>query len=124
MAEVIVLCVHCGKGRRAKRPRGLCWGCYNTPGVRHLYPCRPANGGWVRPDHMPTKREVHKPSKPASEPLPEGHSWEERLAVMAERREQNESLFHPGDAECEVVPLRWLREKMTTLATLMTKRNL
>jgi hypothetical protein len=58
---------------------------------------------------------VQKPSKPASEPIPAGHSWEERLVVMAERCERNESLFHPEDAECEDVPLRWARESQTKL---------
>lgn len=30
-------CRHCGKGKVC-RPRGLCWRCYYTPGVRDLYP--------------------------------------------------------------------------------------
>ena len=29
-------CKHCGKGK-VNRPRGLCWVCYYTPGVRYRY---------------------------------------------------------------------------------------
>ena len=32
-----MLCRHCQKVR-SNRPRGLCWSCYYTPGVRDLYP--------------------------------------------------------------------------------------
>lgn len=32
-----MICRHCQKVR-ANRPRGLCWGCYYTPGVLELYP--------------------------------------------------------------------------------------
>lgn len=31
------LCRHC-KESSANRPKGLCWSCYYTPGVRKLYP--------------------------------------------------------------------------------------
>lgn len=31
------LCRHCNT-KFANRPRRLCWGCYNLPGVRDLYP--------------------------------------------------------------------------------------
>ena len=30
------LCRHCSE-RKVTRPRGLCWKCYYTPGVRELY---------------------------------------------------------------------------------------
>ncbi len=30
------LCRHCTKGK-VNRPRGLCWRCYYTPGVKALY---------------------------------------------------------------------------------------
>jgi hypothetical protein len=32
-----MLCRHCGRVR-ASRPRGLCWSCYYTQGVRELFP--------------------------------------------------------------------------------------
>ena len=33
------ICRHCADPKRkVNRPRGLCWYCYYTPGVRKLYP--------------------------------------------------------------------------------------
>ncbi len=32
-----LICRHCRKGK-VNRPRGLCWNCYYTPGVKALYP--------------------------------------------------------------------------------------
>ena len=34
---MIAVCRHCSKSK-VNRPRGLCWSCYYTPGVRDLYP--------------------------------------------------------------------------------------
>ena len=31
------ICRHCTKSK-VNRPRGLCWSCYYTPGVKELYP--------------------------------------------------------------------------------------
>lgn len=30
-------CRHCGRDK-VNRPRGLCWTCYYTPGVRAMFP--------------------------------------------------------------------------------------
>lgn len=40
------VCRHCGE-RKVNRPRGLCWGCYYTPGVKEKYPvtCKTAPRG-------------------------------------------------------------------------------
>jgi hypothetical protein len=35
--QVDAICRHCGK-KKVNRPRGLCWACYYTPGVKELYP--------------------------------------------------------------------------------------
>lgn len=35
--ETAKACRHCG-GDKVNRPRGLCWSCYYTPGVKALYP--------------------------------------------------------------------------------------
>ena len=32
-----LICRHCRRSG-VNRPRGLCWTCYYTPGVRELYP--------------------------------------------------------------------------------------
>lgn len=37
MSRDVKLCRHCNC-RKVNRPRGLCWHCYYTPGVRALYP--------------------------------------------------------------------------------------
>ena len=34
---MIATCRHCSKSK-VNRPRGLCWSCYYTPGVKELYP--------------------------------------------------------------------------------------
>jgi hypothetical protein len=46
-----MICVHCCK-KKVNRPRGLCWGCYYTPGVRDLYPITSKFGkrSGVRPE--------------------------------------------------------------------------
>ncbi len=33
----VTLCRHCSKNKACK-PRGLCFGCYQTPSIRKLYP--------------------------------------------------------------------------------------
>jgi len=38
-------CRHCGNAN-ATRPRGLCWRCYYTPGVKELYPSTSKFGVW------------------------------------------------------------------------------
>lgn len=51
-------CVHCGK-KRPNRPRGLCWQCYYTPGVRELYGVRGKFGAYGRRGlHEPTEAEL------------------------------------------------------------------
>ena len=38
------LCRHCQKRHQAPRRRGLCWGCWDNPGIRSLYPSKPRSG--------------------------------------------------------------------------------
>lgn len=83
------VCRHCRRGT-ANRARGLCWGCYQDPGVRALYPSTSkyavrglGNGNRAAP--------------PAAQPtsMPAG-----TLARMREYRRRllrGESLHHPGD---------------------------
>ena len=60
-----MICKHCGKEHNIHGKRGLCWTCYNTRGIRFLYPVDPRCGksrieatedddGW----HEPTWEEV------------------------------------------------------------------
>jgi hypothetical protein len=85
-----MMCRHC-KRVRSNRPRGLCWSCYYTPGVRELYPSTSKfarrgvddfNGRTVLPT-APTKAPPGSP---------------EKVAVLVERARLRQSLWHPDDA--------------------------
>lgn len=39
-------CRHCHQAP-VSRPRGLCWACYYTPGVKSLYPSTSKHGAWA-----------------------------------------------------------------------------
>jgi hypothetical protein len=83
-------CRHCGK-RLVNRPRGLCWTCYYTPGLRERYPSTSKFGqrgvadfnGRVAPPPEPT------PALPGSA---------EKVRILALRARQRQSLWHPDDA--------------------------
>lgn len=72
------------------RPRGLCWNCYYTPGVKALYPStsKYANRG------------VGNFAGGSREPVPTRAEpgTEEKLTEMEGRAARGESLFHPDDA--------------------------
>lgn len=84
-------CRHCQR-RKVNRPRGLCFTCYYSPGVRALWPITSKyarrgvldfNGGY-RLDDTPTN------AAPGSI---------EKIGVMRDRIRRRVSLFHPLDAE-------------------------
>jgi hypothetical protein len=92
-------CRHCRKGN-ATRPRGLCWTCYYTPGLRDKYPStskfgrrglQDFNGRFLTPT-VPTRA---LPGTP------------EKIAVLQQRALRRQSLWHPGDAPrgCESLHL-------------------
>jgi hypothetical protein len=88
----MVLCRHCQKSS-VNRPRGLCWSCYYTPGVRELYPSTSkfarrgvANFCGRAAPCVPT------------EALP---GTVEKLAVLEERARLKQELWHPLDATIE-----------------------
>src|SRR5215218_10228101 len=85
-----MICRHCQK-TKSNRPRGLCWSCYYTPGVRDLYPSTSKfahrgvgdfNGRAVLPP-APT---VAPPGSP------------EKVAILEERASRKQALWHPADA--------------------------
>lgn len=88
-------CRHCGGPQTGQRPRGLCWGCYYTPGVRDLYPSTSkfgrrgitTTGGYSLPGA-------------ASHAAP---GSEERLQTLERRAKAGESLWHPDDRTVEDV---------------------
>ena len=60
------LCRHC-KVKPVRRPRGLCWACYYSPGIRASYPS--ANKFYSRVDQ--TKEEVDRIVEEQMKCLPE-----------------------------------------------------
>ena len=87
-----LVCRHCGDpNRRVNRPRGLCWVCYYAPGVRERYgPVAGFVGSLTTKDYVGTR--------PMPEPTQARPQTPEKLAVLMERAERGESLWHPQDA--------------------------
>lgn len=84
------ICRHCKQGK-CNRPRGLCWSCYYTPGVKELYP----------PTSKFARRGVGNFSgaaKPASFPTPI-EPGKDKEPVLAGRAARGENLWHPDDAK-------------------------
>jgi hypothetical protein len=86
-----VPCRHCQIGN-PNRPRGLCWRCYYTPGVRDLYP---SSSKFARRG-LPDIQDGHCL---AMEPTPHPPGSPEKVLVLQERARLGVSLFHPDDAE-------------------------
>lgn len=83
------ICRHC-KESVANRPRSLCWTCYNTDGVRELYPTLSKFG----------YRGVgcgNKNGKLAKRPTKQKCGSKQKIRLMSERAKRGESLFHPDD---------------------------
>lgn len=87
---LIAPCVHCGEERSINRPRGLCWKCYYTPGVKDRYPAVCPIFG---------RRGVPHPSMitEPDQPTDATPGTEEKIQVMAERAAAGQSLHHPDD---------------------------
>lgn len=97
MTTTMTICRHCRRSK-VNRPRGLCWGCYYTPGVRERYPSTSKYayrgvGNGMRVAALPDCATVCLPGTPG------------KVEVLAERARRQEELFHPADAreiaECE-----------------------
>src|SRR5689334_19756437 len=91
-----MLCRHCKKVR-SNRPRGLCWSCYYTPGVREQYP---STSKFARRGVSDFNGATQLAAK-ATTALPGSDA---KVAVLAERARLGLSLWHPGDATLESVP--------------------
>jgi hypothetical protein len=84
-------CRHC-RQRNACRPRGLCWTCFYTPGVRRRYPAKTTgfahrgSGSGIMRAALPPFPTNARPGTP------------EKIAVLAERAAIPAELFHPEDA--------------------------
>src|SRR5437588_11408350 len=83
-------CRHCGRNR-VNRPRGLCWSCYYTPGVRERYP---STSKFARRGVGDFNGRAEVAPEPTS--APPGSA--EKVRVLEERARLGLSLWHPMDA--------------------------
>lgn len=91
---MIPQCRHCRRNH-VTRPRGLCWTCYYTPGVKERYPST-SKYAFRRLGNFTGLRPL--PAEPTDAPP----GSKEKLAVMSGRASRGESLFHPDDCgTCE-----------------------
>lgn len=86
-------CRHCRLGS-VSRPRGLCWSCYYSPGVRALHPstskfARRGVGNFCGRGAQPHAPTAALPGTP------------EKVAVLEERARMRQELWHPDDATME-----------------------
>lgn len=84
-------CRHCGRPK-VNRPRGLCWSCYWTPGVRDLYP---STSKYARR----SMRDFYGNHRLPETPTNADPGSEEKLRVMEGRCRLGVSLFHPRDEQ-------------------------
>ena len=87
-----MICRHCQKCN-VNRPRGLCWSCYYRPGVRDQYPstskyARRGVGNFCGSTVLPAR------------PTEAAPGTDEKIAILAERARNRESLWHPEDLVC------------------------
>ena len=85
-----MICRHC-QLRLVSRPRGLCWHCYYTDGVRDRYPStskysRRGVGNFCGSAPLP----------PLPTDAPPGSL--KKIEVMMQRAERRQTLWHPEDA--------------------------
>jgi hypothetical protein len=85
-----MLCRHCQK-TKANRPRGLCWSCYYTPGVRELFPSTSkfARRGVANFCGTAPLPDLATGAAPGSE---------EKIRILMERAAKKQALWHPLDA--------------------------
>jgi hypothetical protein len=85
-----MLCRHCQK-TKSNRPRGLCWSCYYSPGVREQYP---STSKFARRGVS----DFNGQTVLAARPTTAAPGSPEKVEVLAERARLGLSLWHPLDA--------------------------
>jgi hypothetical protein len=93
-----MLCRHCHRAP-SNRPRGLCWSCYYTPGVRALYP---STSKFARRGVGDFNGKAGRPALPT--PALPGSPG--KVAVLMERARLRQDLWHPLDAPMDVESYR------------------
>jgi hypothetical protein len=86
-----MVCRHCQIGP-VSRPRGLCWSCYYTPGLRDLYPStskygQRGLGNFYAKVPLPALATDAPPGSP------------EKVLILMQRAQNRQSLWHPEDAD-------------------------
>lgn len=92
-------CSHCDK-RPVQRPRGLCWTCYYTPGVRERY-----TSGSRYAKRGVSNGCIDAPLPPVATLADPGS--EEKIAILAQRAALGQALHHPRDAKTAPPPTPW-----------------
>ena len=107
---MIAICRHCQKCK-VNRPRGLCWSCYYTDGVKELYP---STSKYAR-------RGVgnFNGNAPLPEPTSAAPGTPEKMAVLEMRAKLKQALWHPLDARGpdDAPPLADLLRRRAALAS-------
>ena len=100
---MIAICRNCSKCK-VNRPRGLCWSCYYTPGVKEMFPstskyARRGIGNFSGNAPLPEAPTTAIPGTP------------EKLAILELRAKMKCAIFHPADAKFagDPRPLQFLR---------------
>jgi len=83
------LCRHCNR-KFVNRPRGLCWTCWYTPGVRALYPSTSKFARRGVPDYCGRSPLPSPTAAPPGSP--------EKVAVLEARAARGQALWHPADS--------------------------
>ncbi len=89
-------CRHCKK-RTATRPRGLCWVCFSTKGVRDQYPSPTGDAMQA----AAVKKGTRKVERLLPEPTDAPPGSEEKIRVLQERWRLGQQLKHPDDARTD-----------------------
>src|SRR5438552_3173087 len=107
---MIAVCRHCSRCK-VNRPRGLCWSCYYTPGVKERYP---STSKYARRGVGNFNGNAPLPDVPTTA-VP---GTREKLAVLAERARSRQAMFHPADATYagDPRPLEFFRRRTMTAA--------
>jgi len=106
-----MFCRHCGTGP-VNRPRGLCWSCYYTPGVRELYP---STSKFARRGVADFNGRAKMPEPTAALP-----GTAEKVRVLEERARLGQQLWHPLDAKLDLRKLAELEVDQEVQARVLS----
>ncbi len=93
---MIPVCKHCQKSK-VNRPRGLCWSCYYTPGVKEQYP---STSKYARRGVGNFNGNAPLPPEPTTAPP----GTAEKMAILEMRAKLKLALWHPLDAQYDGDP--------------------